>query len=329
MNAPLTLESRDAMRVAEVLASPAQTSEVAPVPADTPAALHARLAHFNRTRLLPALPDAVPGGCWRTTLNEEMALRVEEQHFVEAERLAAAERAREAPLDADAFVVWFEALKLSGPGQGDALFPWLAAEATLNQMRWFVEQEAAGEAGFDDLVALTQIRMPVRPKLELARNYWDEMGRGKEVGMHGPMLALVAQELRLSPAIETTVWESLALANLMVALAANRCYAYHAVGALGVVELTAPGRVAQVNDGLARLGVSSAGRRYFQLHASIDIQHSEAWNREVIRPLVAAEPRVARAIAEGALMRLAAGARCFARYRREFGLSAAGDGEGL
>jgi hypothetical protein len=40
----------------------------------------------------------------------------------------------------------------------------------------------------------------------------------------------------------------------------------------------------------------------------------------VIRTLVASDPRAAQAIAEGALMRLAAGARCFERYRRHFGL---------
>ncbi|MCA8887010.1 MAG: iron-containing redox enzyme family protein, partial [Hyphomonadaceae bacterium] len=52
-------------------------------------------------------------------------------------------------------------------------------------MRWFVEQEAAGEAGFDDLVAMSQVKMPAPAKLELARNYWDEMGRGNAKGMHG------------------------------------------------------------------------------------------------------------------------------------------------
>src|SRR2546422_7138376 len=85
-----------------------------------------------------------------------------------------------------------------------------------------------------------------------------------------------------------------------------RSYAYHSVGALGAIELTAPGRVALVDRGLARLGVSRPARRYFTLHATLDVQHSAAWNREVLAPLISGVPRAARAIAEGALMRLRA-----------------------
>jgi hypothetical protein len=77
-----------------------------------------------------------------------------------------------------------------------------------------------------------------------------------------------------------------------------------------------------VNDGLKRLGVAGDVRRYFALHATLDVRHSETWNRDVLRPLVASNPRVARPIAEGAWMRLTAGARCFERYRRELGVPA-------
>ncbi|HUR42321.1 MAG TPA: iron-containing redox enzyme family protein [Verrucomicrobiae bacterium] len=282
---------------------------------DSQRQLHERLARFNVQRLRPALPDAH----WRATLASECESRLLEGEFVEEGRRALA--GLDVPDDADAFMRWYEDLCHTGPGQGDALFPFLARRATLEQMRWFLVQEIAGEAGFDDLVALTQLRVPERAKLELARNYWDEMGRGHAKGMHGPMLAVVAEELALVPAIETTVWESLALANLMAALAANRRYAWHAIGALGVIEMTAPGRVAQVNAGLRRLGVSPRGRRYFQLHAGLDIKHSAAWNREIIQPLVAADPQLARPIAEGALLRLSAGARCFARYRAHLHLA--------
>src|SRR6185369_10398765 len=128
-------------------------------------------------------------------------------------------------------------------------------------------------------------------------------GQGQETGMRGPMLARLAEALNLHEDDGEVVWEALALCNLLLALAANRRYAYHAIGALGVVELTAPRRAAHVDAGLARLGYDAQVRRYFAL----DPKRSEAWNREVFRPLVAAQPRLARGLAEGALMRLRAG----------------------
>lgn len=275
--------------------------------------VHRGLAHFNRQRLAPGLPDTA---AWEAGLDLELALRRVENGFVEQERHRVAPLLQGLPHDADGFMAWFEELKSSGPGQNDALFPWLAQSAPLAAMRWFIQQEQAGEAGFDDLVALTQLRLPPRAKLELARNYWDEMGRGRESGMHGPMLAATAAALDVHANIEATGWEPLALGNLMAALALNRRYAYHSVGALGVIEMTSPTRVGHVNAGLKRLGHGAAARRYFQLHAGLDVRHSIAWNAEAIRPLVEGDTRLARPIAEGALMRLNAGARCYAFYRR-------------
>jgi hypothetical protein len=286
--------------------------------ADAPEALHRALGAFNQTRLAPPRGEAQD---WEAELARDHQLRLVEGHFIESARACVAPAAAAAPDDPDGLVAWFEALKEVGPGQGDPLFPWLARRASLAQMTWFIEQEVAGEAGFDDLVALTQVRLPATAKLELARNYWDEMGRGQAGGMHGPMLDRLARELGITPS-RGVVSESLALGNLMVGLAANRRYAWQSIGALGVIELTAPGRAALVNEGLERLGVGGEARRYFALHASLDVKHSAAWNREVLRPIVAERPEAARGIAEGALLRLAAGARCFERYRRELGVDA-------
>ena len=274
--------------------------------------LHRGLTEFNRRRLAPTYGNAD----WERELADEQLWRVREGKFVERERRLIAAAAAQAPTDEDGFVAWFEELKATGPGQNDPLFPWLAEEATREEMIWFLTQEAAGEAGFDDLVALTQVKLPPQPKLELARNYWDEMGQGKRGGMHGPMLDALVHELGIDTA-GCCAWESLALANLMTALAMNRRYTYHSVGALGAIELTAPGRAEKVNAGLKRLGVGGEARRYFALHATLDVKHSIAWNREALRPLVAADPRAAQAIAEGALLRLVAGQRCFERYRAE------------
>jgi hypothetical protein len=269
------------------------------------------LARWNRTRLSPGFPEED----WPHHFENEAQMRYVEAIFLEELRSEVRERAAQAPTDVEGFVAWFENLKEVGPGQGDALFPWLAESANEVQLRWFFEQEAAGEAGFDDLVAYTQVKLPVTAKLELARNYWDEMGRGNVRGMHGPMLNDLAMTLGVEPTIENTVWESLALANAMTGMATNRGFAWHSVGALGVIELTAPGRSAMVAKGLRRIGLSDRERRYFDLHAVLDVKHSEDWNREALRPLVKEDPRRATAMAEGALMRLMCGERCFTRYR--------------
>ena len=272
-----------------------------------------RLAHWNRDRLEPRLPDRD----WPGTAEHDCAMLRLQNDFIETLRQKVRHRAAQAPRDPSSFVRWFEALEATGPGQHDPLFDWLEAHANLDQMRWYLTQEAAGEAGFDDLTAYVQVKLPTRIKLELARNYWDEMGRGNAKGMHGPMLGRLVERLQLHPLIEDTVWESLALANAMTAMATRRDYAWHALGGLGVIELTAPGRSAAVAAGLKRLGVNSKDRLYFDLHATLDVKHSAAWNAEALAPAVAEDPQRAYAIAEGALIRLECGARCFDRYRRE------------
>lgn len=276
-----------------------------------PEGAHRSLAHWNHRRLAPGRPT--PN--WADDLAEEHRMRWLEGTWIEGRREEIADAVAQAPEDEDGFVAWFERLKTEGPGQYDPLFDWLAKDADADAMRWFLTQEAAGEAGFDDLVALAQVKLPAEAKLELARNYWDEMGRGNLGGMHGPMLDAAVRELDLRPTIDTTVWESLALANTLTALATTRRYAWHAVGALGVVELTAPTRVSRVGDGLKRLGFPPVVRKYFELHAQLDLKHSDDWIANCLRPLVREDPTRARSLAEGALMRLICGQRCFEAYR--------------
>jgi hypothetical protein len=269
------------------------------------------LAHWNRERLSPSFPRTD----WQQVLDRDQRMQRLEGAFLEELRAEVADRAAAAPTDVEGFMAWFEELKQSGPGQDDPLFPWLAEQADIDDFRYFLGQEAAGEAGFEDLTALTQVKVPASAKMELANNYWDEMGRGNPKGMHGPMLDGLVEELSLEAEIEQTVWESLALANAMTAMATSRRYAWHSIGALGVIELTAPGRSRATADGLKRLGFAGKARRYFELHAVLDVKHSRDWNDKVFAPLIAEDPARATAFAEGALIRLTAGARCFVRYR--------------
>ncbi len=279
-----------------------------------PQVFHRALARFNLQRVAISRPSPH----WHQDLQYNVAWQLAEGEFIESLRAGVAPLLPGHFTRGDDFATWFQSLSAHGPGQQHALFDWLESRATMAQMRWFLTQEAAGEAGFEDLLAYTQVKLPVQAKLECARNYWDEMGHGKESAMHGQMLERMVRELDLKPAINETVWESLALSNTMLGLALARRYAYQSLGALGVIELTAPARVKKVSNGMRRLGLDGRMRAYFDLHAALDVSHARAWLREVIRPLVDADPSCAPLIAEGALMRLHCGACCFDRYSAQF-----------
>ena len=274
------------------------------------------LAKYNGRQLEPAFPN----DAWREELDDFARVKRAEGEYIEAVRQEIAPLVADVPTGVDDFIAWFEELKETGPGQGDPLFPWLAETASREDMLWFLTQEVAGEAGFDDLLAMTQVKMPITAKLEMARNYWDEMGRGRESAMHGPLLERLANYLEIDAQPDTVVPESLALGNAMLALARSRRYCFQSIGALGVIEMTAPTRAGFVDAGLKRLRIPTKKRLYFTLHAVLDIKHSECWNREVLRSLVGENPRCAQAIGEGAIIRLWHGARCFDRYRQHFGL---------
>lgn len=268
------------------------------------------LATYNQARMFP--------GSHRNLEEEARMLQAEHQYILSAcSQVASLVPAN----DDDITIEWFESLKETGPGQGHPIHEWLAESASLDMMKYFLVQESAGEAGFGDLVAMTQVHMPSRAKLELARNYWDEMGQGNESGMHDRLLRGVIAHYGLGGyLLADFLPEPLALANLMVGMAWNRCFAWMSLGALGVIEMTAPDRVAKVNRGLERLGCPKDVRQYFALHAVLDVKHSREWNKEIIEPIFKTKPFTRRYIAVGAVLRLAAGEACFQAYSAKLGL---------
>jgi hypothetical protein len=272
--------------------------------------LHRRLAEFNRLRLQPRLDV----DDWQQQLRQELELRTVEGHVVEAERARARAVAETAPSQPREFVTWFEQLREQADAQSEGLFTWLARRASRREMSWFLAQEVAAEHDLPDLLALAQIKQGWRAKLEIARDYWDEMGQGNVSATRARLLECLEREL-LVDATHPPAWECLARSNLMLALATNRRYAFQALGALGAVELTAAKPASSIDAGLARLGISAEARGFFAVRERLAPLRAHAWNEHVILPLVAQDARCARAIAEGALMRLAADARCHRRYR--------------
>ena len=65
-----------------------------------------------------------------------------------------------------------------------AAYRWLAKEASWDELVQFLAVEGGPDGGFDDLVAVCQLGLSGSAKLELGKNYWDEMGQGDADGVH-------------------------------------------------------------------------------------------------------------------------------------------------
>src|SRR4051794_13181939 len=64
------------------------------------------------------------------------------------------------------------------------VYRWLARDADRDDVLTFLALEGGPDAGFDDLVAACQVGLTGAPKMELATNYWDEMGNGDAGEVH-------------------------------------------------------------------------------------------------------------------------------------------------
>lgn len=253
---------------------------------------------------------------WQQQLRQDTELRVLEGHFIEAERDQIQEAAKKVPTQPREFAGWLDSLKEASAAQSEPLFRWLAEHANYSEMSWLLAQELSGEDNLEDLLALAQVHRPWRAKIEMARNYWDEMGQGNTSATSARLVEELKHELHMD-STEAPVWETLARSNLMVGLATNRRYGFQVLGALALVELNAGGNAALLNAGLKRLGYAGTTSAYFGMRETLSPLRSHSWNEGVLLPYVAQDPRTAAAIAEGALMRLVADARCVQRYQNE------------
>jgi hypothetical protein len=208
------------------------------------------------------------------------------------------------------------------------LYDWVATEATADQLRWFLAAEGGPDGGFDDLVAICQVGLAGEPKLELAVNYWDEMGRGRAADVHTDLHRRLTAALDLAPAPRHELpVEALERSLLGSTLATNRWLQPEMVGALGLVELQAGPRCRRVATALRRVGAPADAVPFYQEHATADPRHGKDWLHRVIAPL-AADPAWAAGIERGARWRVGVN-RAFHRWAaRELDLaSEPGTGE--
>ena len=208
------------------------------------------------------------------------------------------------PPDPAGFAKWYQLAAFGHPLYEHDLYAFLASDATRSQLEWFLKMECAGEAAFDDLVALAQVGTRGEVKMEMASNYWDEMGRGKPQAVHTHLFHQLIKDLSIpAPDAGELPWEVLSGINLMIWSCIHRRNAFRAQGVLGAVELLAPQRCTRVVHGATRLGISKKTVVYYGAHAIIDIGHAEGWLTHVIEAQVRELPEARVGIAEGLLAR--------------------------
>jgi hypothetical protein len=208
------------------------------------------------------------------------------------------------PSDPAEFSAWYRDTAFGHPLYEHDLYSFVASEAERDQLEWFFRMECAGEAAFDDLVALAQVGTRGEVKMEMASNYWDEMGRGKSHAVHTHLFHRLIEGLELeAPEASELPWQVLAGVNVMLWSCIPRRNAFRAQGVLGAVELLAPQRCTRVVHGALRVGIRKKTVVYYGAHAIIDIGHAEGWLAHVVEPQVRAIPESRQGIAEGLIVR--------------------------
>ncbi len=195
-------------------------------------------------------------------------------------------------------------------------YTWLAKQASWQQVVDFLALEGGPDGGFDDLVAMCQIGLSGSAKLELAKNYWDEMGQGDAAGVHTTMHEQLAAAIAMPsiPRSQLPV-EALERAALGGLLATNRWLQPEMVGALGLLELQAGPRCRLVLQAFDRLGAPAAAYPFYTEHADVDPIHGKDWMDKAIRPLAASSPGWGPRMVKGAWWRATVNLQFFSAVR--------------
>jgi hypothetical protein len=214
-------------------------------------------------------------------------------------------RTDDVPTDPEGFSRWFADTMDRHPAPDHPVYEFLEHKATLRGFRYFIAQECTVDAEFADLIAMTQLGAEPSWKLEMAHNYWDEMGAGDPSKNHAAHFSRAAELMELPSGGQMSLLSgALACGSMLTLLAMNRCLNIQSIGALAATELAVPRRFTQVARGGRRLGVPAAVVDYYAMHVEGAEKHAEGWMTNVVAPLIRKSPRHASALAEGVLLRL-------------------------
>lgn len=251
-------------------------------------------------------PDVLETDCETQPILSDIA-SILEQSMLDEEIALAKEHVIEYPADGREYVRWLKELISDHPASTHGFYhSYLQDHSTREDLRYLLAQETCLDPRFDDILALIQLAAKGEAKMELAANYWDEMGNGKTSEMHSALFENALYELGVTKQyiMDNYLFEAKVCGNLSAALALFRRHYYKAIGYYGVTEYLAPRRFRSLVFAWKRLGLPEKGAHYHELHVGVDAAHAAGWFKNVVRPAIDRDPRVGHDIAIGALLRL-------------------------
>ncbi|ATL85210.1 iron-containing redox enzyme family protein [Streptomyces malaysiensis] len=205
------------------------------------------------------------------------------------------------------YVRWLKALIQDHPASTHPMYAeHLPTVATAEDIRFLLAQETSLDPRFDDILAVMQLGATGAEKMEIAANYWDEMGNGEFADVH---TTLFSQCLTSIGVDQDYVEQNLLpiakeCGNISAGLALSRRHYLRAIGYYGVTEFLAPRRFRQLVTAWDRLGLPPEGKIYHDIHINIDAHHAAGWYKNVIGPVVERDPAAGREVALGTFVRL-------------------------
>jgi hypothetical protein len=231
-----------------------------------------------------------------------------EEYFLDNENKLIPESTWEKiPRKFNEYIEWLLNLIHGHPAYRHPLYEnYLSEYATFKDLQYFLIQESTIDTRFDDFLALLQVGTEGGIKLEIASNYWDEMGNGNESKMHTAMFTRTIKSLDIDTTNHSNylTTEALVCGNLSLMLSLRRKYFYNAIGYFAVTEYMTPRRFKHILAAWRRNGIQVSEAEYYKEHIAIDAIHAKNWFKNVIKPVIDQNPDVVFEITRGVLYRL-------------------------
>lgn len=200
-------------------------------------------------------------------------------------------------LDSEVAELLVEPVKGEGPSW------YLAGEGSLEQFREYVAMRSVYHLKEADPQAWVIPRLDGPVKAAVVAVEYDEYGAGRGDRMHAKLFAEMMDELGLDSAyghyLDRAPAFILAEVNLMSLCGLHRALRGAAIGQFAVVELTSSPGSARLVRSARRLNLGAASERFYAEHVVADAVHEQLLRRDVLAPMVAAEPALAADIVFG------------------------------